>query len=277
MPLIEGGEVVALQTSTRDVDARVRSELEREALVEQLERSNRELEEFAYVASHDLQEPLRKIGAFGDRLIGRYGDALDERGRDYLTRMQGAATRMQTLIEDLLEFSRVQTRGQPFECVDLDEVLEHALEDLEARLEASGATVHAQRLPAIVADPVQMHRLFLNLIGNAIKYRRPDVPPVIDVRAAGIDQNDSQRVVIEIEDNGIGFEPHQADRIFGMFQRLHGRAAYEGTGVGLAVCRRIVERHGGTIRAEGRLGEGATFVVELPIDHDHGAEGRDLA
>ncbi len=228
----------------------------------QLEKSNRELQDFAYVASHDLQEPLRKVIAFGDRLATSLGDRLDENERDYLARMQKAATRMRLMIDDLLVLSRVTTRARPFTPVDLNQVLHDVTGDLEIRIEQSGGRVVCESLPTIQADAIQMHQLFQNLISNALKFRRPDVPPLVRIssRLAGKDA-----VEILVEDNGIGFDNKYLDRIFQPFQRLASRSEYEGSGMGLAICQKIVERHRGQITANSRPGEGATFVVTLPV------------
>jgi two-component system sensor kinase FixL len=230
----------------------------------QLERSNRELQDFAYVASHDLQEPLRKIQAFGDRLRLRLGSALDEESADYLRRMVGAAVRMQTLINDLLEFSRVTTRAKPFEVVSLDRIVRDVLVDLELRVEESGAKIEVRPLPSLEADPTQMRQLLQNLIGNALKFGSKARPLVVRVGAEQSNSDAGEAVAFSVSDNGIGFEPKYAERIFGLFQRLHARTDYEGSGVGLAICWKIVDRHNGRIVAEGRPGEGATFHVVLP-------------
>jgi signal transduction histidine kinase len=227
----------------------------------ELERSNRELQDFASVASHDLQEPLRKVRAFGDRLAAKYGPELTDQGRDYLARMQDAAARMQALINDLLMFSRVTTRAQPFVPVDLNDLVRGVASDLEVRIQQTGATLHVEPLPTIDADPLQMRQLFQNLLSNALKFQRPDVAPALRVYA---EDSGEQDVQLCVQDNGIGFDEKYLDRIFTIFQRLHGRIEYEGTGVGLAVCRKIVERHGGTITARSAPGEGATFIVTLP-------------
>ena len=226
-----------------------------------LEVSNRELQDFAFVASHDLQEPLRKVMAFGDMLVAQCGTGLDETGTDYLRRMQTAAKRMQTLISDLLQFSRVTSKAQPFTRLDLRQVAESVLGDLEVRLKQSGASVELGELPQIDADPTQMRQLLQNLIGNAIKFAQPETPPRVQVYA---EQEEAGRLRLFVKDNGIGFEEVYLDRIFTVFQRLHERGAYEGTGIGLAICRKIAERHGGAITARSRPGEGATFIVTLP-------------
>jgi PAS domain S-box-containing protein len=259
-----------------DITDRKRAEETVKAYAERLERSNRELQDFAYVASHDLQEPLRKIEAFGDRLQSKCGDALSEDGRMYLERMRNAATRMRSLINDLLTYSRVTTKAQPFVPTDLNVVLEGVVSDLHVAIERSGARIEAGRLPTIDADATQMRQLLQNLIGNALKFRKPDAPPVVTVsgervtdtkHASSTDEPDGNWCRITVADNGIGFDQKYADRIFNMFERLHGRGEYEGTGIGLATCRKIVERHGGTIEARSVPGEGSTFVVSLPARH----------
>jgi light-regulated signal transduction histidine kinase (bacteriophytochrome) len=257
----------------QEIEERKRAELKQKALTTDLKRSNEELEKFAYVASHDLQEPLRKIQAFGDRLRTKYGDQLDDQATDYVQRMQSAAARMQQLINDLLSFSRVATRTQPFAAVDLNTTLREVLSDLEVRVTQTSATVDLEPLPTIDADVSQMRQLFQNLLVNALKFHKPGVPPVIRVRsevappepAAGDHSLPRPCCRILVEDNGIGFDNRFLDRIFEMFQRLHGRGEFEGTGVGLAICRKIVEKHGGTIAADSQLGRGATFIVTLPI------------
>jgi light-regulated signal transduction histidine kinase (bacteriophytochrome) len=250
------GAVVLFQ----DITARRQAEAEVARQRAELERSNRELQDFASVASHDLQEPLRKVQAFGDRLNRKFGDQLGPDGRDYLGRMQQAAGRMQVLINDLLTFSRVTTRGEPFRPTDLQVVVRQVVEDLETRIEQSGASVELNELPTLEADPLQMRQLFQNLIGNALKFRRPEVAPHVRVWSRPL----GHAFEIAVEDNGIGFDEKYLDRIFTIFQRLHGRGEYEGTGVGLAVCRRIVERHGGTLTARSAPGQGATFLITLP-------------
>ncbi|MDO6693853.1 ATP-binding protein [Aliiglaciecola sp. 3_MG-2023] len=239
---------------------------------EELARSNRELEDFAFVASHDLQEPLRKIRAFGDRLQSDYSEKLGEKGADYLNRMKNAAERMSNLISDLLEFSRVSTRGKDFTDVDMSTVIEAIESDLEIAIEESKTQLIVSQLPTIKGDPSQLNQLFLNLLSNAIKFRKPEVAPIIELQYK-LEENpldngiaDGDMHVFTIKDNGVGFENEFAEKIFVPFQRLHGRNEYKGTGIGLAVCRRIVERHGGTISATSELGKGSVFVIKLPTD-----------
>ncbi len=262
------GAPVHFVAQIEDIAARKRAEEKLAAYAARLAEKNRELQDFAHVASHDLQEPLRKIQAFGDRLDQCAGPRLESGERDYLSRMRAAAARMAGLIEALLAYSRVASQARVFAPVSLDQALRDALQDLELRLEKSGGRVEAQPLPEIEGDAVQLRQLFQNLVGNALKYHRPDLPPLVRVSAAPAPAGElagpGSAWEIRVEDNGIGFEPRHAEAIFGVFHRLHGRDRYEGTGVGLAICRRIAERHGGFIRAEGRPGEGACFRVVLP-------------
>ena len=269
-----------LETRRRGVEAlnRANDELENRVVArtadlnlanESLQRSNRELEQFASVASHDLQEPLRKIQAFGDRLQTRCAQGLGEQGRDYLTRMLSSATRMRSLIDALLSFSRVTTKAQPFAPVDLSATAQDVVSDLESRIEGTGGRVEIGTLPTLEADPLQMRQLLQNLISNSLKFARPGEPPVVQVESRILPKvegnGEISRFELLVRDNGIGFEEVYLDRIFELFQRLHGRQEYEGTGMGLAICRKIVERHGGTITARSAPEEGATFVVNLPL------------
>jgi signal transduction histidine kinase len=271
-------EVIAARVDERTAELRASEESLR-AFAARLEQSNRELQDFAYVASHDLQEPLRKIQAFGDRLKARFAEALGEQGRDYLDRMHNAAARMQNLITDLLAFSRISTKAQPAVLVDLAQATREVLSDLETRIEQTGGRVEIGELPAIEADPLQMRQLLQNLVGNALKFHREDVAP--EVKIAGKILNGTnghahnRRCEIVVEDNGIGFDEKYLDRIFNVFQRLHGRGKYDGTGVGLAICRKIVERHAGTITAKSEPGKGTTFIVTLPMKQakDEGSNG----
>jgi len=241
-------------------------------LADDLARSNQELEEFAYVAPHDLQEPLRKIRAFGDRLLQRCADQLDEESHRFLERMVVASRRMQTLIDDLLTYSRLTTRSRPLTPVALGEVAQGVLDDLEPQIQEARARVEVGELPTLDADPTQMRQLLQNLISNALKFRQHDVDLVVKVRGRILEGDGpppaAGRTEITVEDNGIGFEQKHAPRIFEMFQRLHGRMEYPGTGMGLAICRRIVDRHHGTIEARSAPGQGATFTVTLPLKHE---------
>ena len=237
---------------------------------EELQRSNRELEDFAFVASHDLQEPLRKIRAFGDRLRSTYANQIDARGADYISRMHNAAERMSDLINDLLEFSRITTRGKDFAEVDLNDTIATIIDDLEIAIKESNAQIIPCELPTIDGDSSQIYQLLLNLISNAVKFKKADVAPLITLNYELVDATPEQALVSEkwhvltISDNGIGFAQEYADKIFSPFQRLHSREEYKGTGIGLAVCRRIVERHRGEISALSVEGEGAKFIIKLP-------------
>jgi PAS domain S-box-containing protein len=264
------GRATGLRTFLLDITQRKRAEM---ALVDQagkLSRSNAELEQFAYVASHDLQEPLRKIQAFGDRLKTKYEAGLGPEGLDYLTRMQNAAARMQILIQDLLSLSRVASNSKPHAAVDLGDVVRTVVSDLEMRIQDASGRVEIGTLPVILGDRGQMAQLFQNLIGNGLKFRKPGESPVvkIDSRLETL-ASGAAGWHITVEDNGIGFDEKYRDRIFQIFQRLHGRNEYEGTGIGLAICRKIVDRHNGSITANSSPGTGAKFVITLP----DGAQG----
>ena len=284
-PIREKGELVGRVVVFKDITERKQSAEALEIKAAELVRSNAELEQFAFVASHDLQEPLRKIRAFGDRLKTKCEAVLPEEGLDYLGRMQNAAARMQTLINDLLTFSRVISRTEPFALVDLGQITREVLGDLEVRIEKSGAEVIVGELTKIEADALQLRQLLQNLIGNALKFQPPNSKPRVEIGGRTVacreenipallemDQSmtslkpeEQQYFQLIIRDNGIGFDEKYLDRIFAVFQRLHGRQEFEGTGIGLAVCRRIVDRHKGVITARSKPGEGATFVVTLPM------------
>ncbi len=236
------------------------AKLERRAA--ELARSNSELEQFASIASHDLQEPLRKVRTFTQRVTVTEAGNMTDKGRDYLDRANAAAERMQRLIEDLLKFSRVSTHGRPFVPVDLDRLTREVLVDLEHQIERSGATVHTGALPTINGDELQLRQLLQNLISNALKFHRDGIPPEVGIEAAVRGGS----VSLVVRDNGIGFEQQYSRRIFRVFERLHSRGEYPGTGIGLALCRKIAERHGGTVTAEGDPGVGSTFTVKLRID-----------
>ncbi len=233
---------------------------------QQLEQRNRDLQDFAHAASHDLQEPLRKISIFAGMIADDYAENLDEQGRYFIDRVQNAAQRLGVLVRDLLAYSRVTSRAADADDTDLNTVAQTVLEDLELAIRDSGAHIHIDPLPTIQADSAQMHQLLQNLLENAVKYRRPDHAPTIRVWA----ETGNRTVELMVQDDGIGIDPKHHERIFAPFGRLHGRSEYAGSGIGLAVCRRIAERHGGSISVEGQEGEGSTFVVTLPIDGEIG-------
>ena len=253
----EGGRV---QSFVRDITERMNAERRLRDYTAEIERSNRELQDFAYVASHDLQEPLRKVRTFGDRLLSRYASALSEEGRGYIESIQNSTKRMQTLINDLLSYSRIGA-GNSFSPVSLDQVLDEALQALAVSIEEAHARIERTALPVIHADHTQMKQLFQNLIGNAVKFRRGDTESVVRISS---ETTTDGRIRIIVEDNGIGFDDRYRDKIFTIFQRLHTSDEYAGTGVGLAICRKIVMRHNGSIEANGIVGTGARFSVTLP-------------
>lgn len=271
----EEGSAIMILLAIEDITERRLVEETLRVYSAKLERSNRELLDFAQVASHDLQEPLRKILAFGDRLKRRAGDTLEEECQDYLRRMCNAAQRMQTLITDLMTFSRIETTAQPFVPVDLKVIANEVSTDLEIHIERTGARVEIEDLPTIEADHTQMRQLLQNLISNSLKYHREGEPPIVRIKGHKLADkgrgSKKQSIVstpfcqITVEDNGIGFDEKYLDRIFTVFQRLHAKGVYEGTGVGLAICRKIVERHGGTITAHSSPEKGVTFVISLPM------------
>lgn len=258
------GTVIKWLGTATDIEDQKRS-AETMARLRALEQSNQELQAFAFVASHDLQEPLRKIHAFSNRLQDEFAQQLNEVACDYLARMQNAATRMQRLIADLLAFSRVTTKALPFIAVDLTTIAQEVLSDLEAHIEQTNAAIELGTLPTIDADPLQMRQLLQNLLSNALKFHKPDSKPVIKIYQEQRDQLSYKHCYIIVADNGIGFDEKYLDRIFTLFQRLHTSNQYEGTGLGLAICRKIVSRHGGTITAESSPGQGAKFIIRLPI------------
>lgn len=262
-----------------DIDARKQTEDQLRSSTVMLVQSNRELEDFAAVASHDLQEPLRKIQSFVGYLRDEQSAGLNAEGRDYLDRIHNAATRMTTLVSDLLALSRISSKRQPFIPVNLNEVIVGVVSDLEARLLQTGGRVEFLDLPTVASDPIQMRQLLQNLIGNALKFHRNDEAPVVRVSAEIIDGCDVHGRArpggycrISVADNGIGFDEKYLDRVFTIFQRLHGRGDYEGTGIGLSICRKIVERHGGSITARSKPGEGATFIVTMPLLQKNGGD-----
>ena len=265
-------------TDLKRTESALRSSEEKsQQFAQQLERSNHELQDFAYVASHDLQEPLRKITVFSERLKERNAGKFEPESVDYLNRMQSAAARMQTLINSLLTFSRVTTKAQPFAPVNLAEVAAAVVDDLEGRIEQVKGRVEVGTLPVIDAEPVQMRQLLQNLIGNALKFRRPEVPPVVKVEAQIIPDPDTpgkKLCRLTVSDNCIGFDEKYLDRIFQVFQRLHTRNEYEGTGMGLAIVRKIALYHGGDITAKSKPGEGSAFILTVPATHPQTGAGR---
>ncbi|MEZ4571991.1 MAG: ATP-binding protein [Thermomicrobiales bacterium] len=242
---------------------RKRAQDELQRLNERLEASNRELEEFAAIASHDLQEPLRKILMFGDRLEHDASGQLSESASLYLERMLDATRRMRRLINDLLAFSRVRPSALTIKRLDLSALIGSVIEDLEPQIQNHGADVIVEQLPEILGDELQIRTLFQNLIGNGIKFHHPERPPIVTV-CADRHPNDDGGISVHVSDNGIGIEPEYFERIFSLFERLHGRQEFEGTGIGLAICQRIAEHHGGTIRVASEPGCGSTFTVRLP-------------
>jgi len=271
---IEKGNILGVVV---DITEMKEKEIELGQINTDLKRSNEDLEQFAYVASHDLQEPLRKIRAFGDLLSKKFSTQLEDTGSDYIMRMQSAAARMQVLIEDLLVFSRVSKSSIQAQAVNLNLLVAEIMDDLGNQILRENATFQIGELPIVRGDQPQLKRLFQNLMSNAIKFHKATVPPQVSISSTKLSQTDLRKylpiaqagityVAISIEDNGIGFDPMYTEKIFDIFQRLHGRMHYEGTGIGLAICRKIVANHRGTIVAEGKENVGAKFITILPID-----------
>ncbi len=263
---MQGGGTIATYQDITEAETSANRMIE---YTKKLEMSNRELVDFAYVASHDLQEPLRKIEAFGERLVKKYGDLLPEDGKMFVDRMQNAASRMRRLINDLLSYSRVTTAAKPFERIELKDLLGEVISDLQIRIEDNQGAVNVGDMPKVDCDPTQMRQLMQNLIGNALKFKKPDVPPVVTVTAEMVsdhelDLHGEQALRITIADNGIGFDNQFREQIFTIFQRLHSRNEYEGTGIGLATVRKIVERHKGHIMADGTPDVGSKFFITIP-------------
>ena len=232
---------------------------------EKLEKSNKELDQFAYIVSHDLQEPLRKIQFFGDRLITNYDKILDNKASDYIERMKNAAFRMGKFIDGLLQYSRVTRMEKQFESIDLNELIKEVIDDLEVRIIETRTKINIDKLPDIIADPLQIKQVFQNIISNSLKFHREKISPVINITSKITDEDNNSFYEIIISDNGIGFDNAYADKIFVLFQRLHGRSEYEGTGIGLAICKKIIEQHDGIISATGKEGEGSSFLIKLPL------------
>lgn len=252
-----------LQHSHADLERRVEERTRQlELQAAELRRSNAELEQFAYVASHDLQAPIRAVTSFAGLVSRKYAAQLDERGQAYLRPIVENGEHMKRLVDDLLAFSRLHTQQRPPEATASSAVLQAVLERLRPDLEALGAHVTVGPLPTVLADAPQLDQLFQNLLSNALKYRREGVPPQVSITA----EREGSGWRFAVSDNGIGIEPQYFDRIFVIFQRLHGREQYEGTGIGLAVCKKIVERHGGRLWVESAPGQGSTFFFTLPGD-----------
>ena len=275
---VAGGRILS---SARDISDRKEAEEELERANKVLKMRNQELQEFAHVASHDLQEPLRKIRSFAELLTSECGEAIDDDGTFYLDRIEDAAERMSGLISDLLTFSRIRTRKQAFESIDLNSVVQDVMSDLALRIAELDSQITCEMLPVIEADRTQMRQLFQNIISNALKFHRDGEPPSISIdcymfECALSGESMEPCCEISIRDQGIGFQEKYLDRIFTPFQRLHGRSAFEGTGMGLAICRRIVERHNGHLTAESEPGRGSTFVVTLPLHQypDHSPDAQ---
>ncbi len=256
------GQIVRWFGVATNIDAMKRADDALRETADELARSNQDLEQFAYVASHDLQEPLRMVSGFLGLLSNRYAPQLDDQAREYIHYAVDGAQRMSRLIQDLLEFSRVGTHGREMDPVQTDQAVQSALANCRATVESSGGQVELGPLPRVLGDSAQMTQLFQNLIGNAVKFRRPDVPPRVRITA---ERQDGQWL-FRVADNGIGIDPQQAERIFLIFQRLHTREQYEGTGIGLAICKKIVERHSGRIWVESAPGQGSTFCFTLPAN-----------
>lgn len=276
--LFVANDLTALQQKEKEVSRlrQVQHEKKLEDNIRELNRSNRELEEFAYVASHDLQEPLRKLSTFTERLADRCAGKLNEEGMVYIDRILAATDNMRVLIDNLLEFSRVTRSQTPFGPVDLNEILSNTRNDFELNIEETGAQILNDPLPVISGIGPQLQQLFNNLLSNAIKFHRPGSKPRVDVSVKGLSQNAKLSLhlparkkyfKIEVQDNGIGFEQEYAERIFQIFQRLHGKVEFPGSGVGLAICKKITENHGGLIYATGKPEQGAVFTIILPETH----------
>jgi light-regulated signal transduction histidine kinase (bacteriophytochrome) len=256
VPIAESGYV---NLYGRDITERKRAEEELHQTLAELKRSNAELEQFAYVASHDLQEPLRGMAGFAELLGQRYQGKLDSRADEYITHIVDGTQRMQTLINDLLAYSRIGRRGEAIQATPAETALKATQENLSAAIREYEATITCESLPTVRADATQLIQLFQNLIGNAIKFRA-ERPPMIHVGVG--EAGDCWQ--FSIRDNGIGIEPQYFERIFQVFQRLHTRREYKGTGIGLAICKKIIERHGGKIWVESQPGQGSTFYFTLP-------------
>jgi light-regulated signal transduction histidine kinase (bacteriophytochrome) len=231
----------------------------------ELQRSNEDLQQFAHVASHDLKEPVRKIKTFSSRLQSEFGHDLPAKGKMYIDKIQGATNRMYDMIEGVLKYSTLNEEQLPVELVDLNAVLQNIEADFELVIHQKHAVIHKGELPPIEGAPVLIYQLFYNLINNSLKFSRPEVAPVINITSSVESENGRAKAKITIADNGIGFDQEHADRIFDTFTRLNSKDKYEGTGLGLALCKKIVEKHKGTIYASGSENEGAAFTILIPL------------
>jgi light-regulated signal transduction histidine kinase (bacteriophytochrome) len=256
---LDSADGILVTAAIRDISVRKAAETNLRQKVEELNRSNDELGQFAYIASHDLQEPLRMVASYTQLLSKRYKGQLDADADEFISFAVDGASRMQQLIEDLLAYSRVATTGNELLDTSSEYALEQALQNLHWAIKDGGALVTHDPLPTVQADQMQLVQLFQNLIGNAIKYQGPGIPEV-HISAT---KRDESSWSFAVKDNGLGIDPQYFERIFGMFQRLHKRDEYSGTGVGLAICKKIVERHGGSLRVESALGFGSTFSFAL--------------
>jgi light-regulated signal transduction histidine kinase (bacteriophytochrome) len=260
-PILDAdGRYTGSIAGVQDISERKEAEERLKRTLAELDRSNKELEQFAYVTSHDLREPLRMMTSFAQSLQKRYGDRLDATADEYIHYIVDGAARMQSLIDDILIYSRVSTRGLPFRRVELEAVFQDVLANLRAAIEETGAAVTHDPLPVLEADPSQLTQVLQNLVGNGLKFHQEGVPPVVHVSAKA----EGQEWVVSVEDNGIGIDPLLFGRLFNLFQRLNSQDKYPGTGVGLAVTKKIVERHGGRIWVESQPGKGSTFFFSLP-------------
>jgi PAS domain S-box-containing protein len=256
---LESAEGILVTAAIRDISVRKAAEQHLLQTVEELNRSNEELGQFAYIASHDLQEPLRMVASYTQLLSRRYQGRLDTDADEFIAFAVDGASRMQRLIDDLLAYSRVGTKGQDLLDTSSEDALRQALLNLRGAIGESGAVVTHDSLPTVLADEMQLVQLFQNLVGNAIKYQDPGVP-LVHISAA---RNGGKSWIFSVQDNGLGIDPLYFEKIFGVFQRLHGRDEFAGTGIGLAICKKIVERHGGNISVESQPGQGSTFRFAL--------------
>lgn len=256
----EDGRVVSITGASQNITQRKKDQDALAKYTKELAESNKELENFALIASHDLQEPLRKITTFGDRILMSAGN-LDEKSLDYIQRMQKSTLRMSRFIEDLLHYSRITTSNPPNETVDIEESAKTVCEQLDHIINLNNAEIHIRNLPKLEGIRSQFDQLFTNLITNSLKFKKKDENPKINISG---EKDVIGYWKLVVEDNGIGLNEKYLDKIFQPFQRLHGRSEYEGTGLGLSICKKIVDRHNGTITAKSKLGEGATFIIKLP-------------